>query len=231
MGWRLAHSAFENLNVRHVSFDFWNTMAFSNPLFKTERAEIISRNLDEPVSHSAIGSAFQKVGEVYNQHQENGKPCISPLNLLNLVFSELNPQSVQHQTLQAVYLEILDAFVKHPPVLCPEFVSALKTTLSLHKTISITSNTAFIPGDSIELFLKEMGLLSHFSFGLFSDKMGCAKPNKEVFEKLFSQVNSIHLGVSPPEILHIGDNVENDVNWANKYGLQSVLIQNFNNRS
>jgi tRNA G26 N,N-dimethylase Trm1 len=61
----------------HYSFDFWNTIAFSNPRFKEERADFIHNYFDQKYSKELINEAFAKVGREYNLALENNESTIT----------------------------------------------------------------------------------------------------------------------------------------------------------
>ena len=182
--WESVSSFLKNHEIKHYSFDFWNTIAFSNPQFKKSRVELIFNLLNKQISISAINEAFEKIGKEYNLHQEAGKNVISPVDLLEKVISECNP-SIRSINLLNLKSEIDLLFIEYSPVLDPCFIEIIDTILSSGKTCSITSNTAFISGKTIKVLLNNMGLLNKFSYCLFSDELGFAKPTTNIFELLY----------------------------------------------
>ena len=61
--WESVSSFLKNHEIKHYSFDFWNTIAFSNPQFKKSRVELIFNLLNKQISISAINEAFEKIGK------------------------------------------------------------------------------------------------------------------------------------------------------------------------
>jgi FMN phosphatase YigB (HAD superfamily) len=222
-------SFLKNKQIKHYSFDFWNTIAFSNPKFKEKRAEYISNMLNNEVSIISINAAFQKIGQEYNQHQESGKKVISPYDLLEKVIIELTP-SISHLNLKDLKSELDSIFIEYPPFVDKRFINLLESILASGKTCSLTSNTAFISGHTIKLFLDNVGLLNKFSFCIFSNEVGCAKPNSGIYQLLLLKVKNFHSNLEVSEIIHIGDNKVTDYNGATHFGLRSFLFYTDINR-
>ena len=218
--WETVSSFLKNHDIKHYSFDFWNTIAFSNPQFKKNRVELIFNLLNKQVSISAINEAFDKIGKEYNLHQEAGKNVISPVDLLDKVINECNPSNRSINLLN-LKCEIDLLFIECSPVIDPCFFEIIDTILSLGKTCSITSNTAFISGHTIKILLNNLGLLNKFSFCLFSDEVGYAKPSNNIFELLYRNAKSNHPQLKVSEIVHLGDNNETDFKGALRFGLKA----------
>jgi putative hydrolase of the HAD superfamily len=67
--------------------------------------------------------------------------------------------------------------------------------------------------------LIRIGLMHLFRFQLGAREHGAAKPTASIFHAACAQ-----LGVAPPEVLHVGDDVEMDVVGAQRAGLRSCWI-------
>jgi putative hydrolase of the HAD superfamily len=66
--------------------------------------------------------------------------------------------------------------------------------------------------------LDHYGLLPHFSFFVFSDEIGCAKPDPRVFEAAAKG-----LGVALNEIVHVGDREEKDIAGPQAVGARGIF--------
>ena len=89
--WNDLISFIKNESIRHISFDFWNTIAQPNPLFKKKRSELIQTFCINEFSKYEIDSAFSKIGKKYKDNQQEGNFVIPPVELLKLVINEINP--------------------------------------------------------------------------------------------------------------------------------------------
>ena len=95
-------------------------------------------------------------------------------------------------------------FLRYPPSIDQEFLDYFDSISKEDIKFSITSNTAFISGSIIQKFLKNINLLDKFNFCLFSDEVGYGKPNRKIYECLYSKSKDYHSSISKIEIIHIG---------------------------
>ena len=72
---------------------------------------------------------------------------------------------------------------------------------------------------SLPEIIESLGLGGRFEVLTVSALMGVAKPDERLFLETAAQ-----LGLEPAEILHVGDEVENDPGAAEAAGLQAVLL-------
>lgn len=214
----------ENPTFKHYSFDFWNTIAFSNIEFKKKRTELILDSINNNVSNINITECFEKIGAWYNIQQESNMEIISSFNLLKKVIHVLNPQ-VNEVDLIKLHNGIDSLFLKYPPYLVNNLNTIINNIQDLGKTCSITSNTAFISGKIIREFLHNVQILNKFSFVLFSNELGFSKPSYKMFDYLFLKAKNIHPKLKKSEIIHIGDNEISDNNGAINFGIKSYPIK------
>ena len=68
-----------------------------------------------------------------------------------------------------------------------------------------------------------MGLTAHFDFAITSGDAGAEKPHPAIFRAALSRA-----GVKPEEAVHVGDQVESDVEGALAVGITPILMDRFN---
>lgn len=212
----------KQINENHISLDFWGTLVFSNINFRDERAKFLSSQLNK--SKEQINLAFKKIGEKYNSFQEKGTNNTSPIALFNEVldFLDINNEIINVTNL---YESVLDIFITNSPIINTKLKTIIDNSLANGKTTSILSNTAFIPGTVITKFLDDNFGVNYFSFKIFSDEVKIAKPNMEAYNLTYENTKLIYpSGINKNQIVHIGDNYENDVLGAQKFGFNSYLI-------
>jgi putative hydrolase of the HAD superfamily len=212
-------------NISHISFDFWNTLAYSNPLFKSNRNDLIKNSLNNKVTNNEIDNCFKLVGNNYNSKMVSNNFIEPPFILFKKVFDHLGI-SQQNQMVR-LYLGILDLFAEFAPIMSKKFDLFFFTTLKeMNISISVTSNTAFIPGSSIKEFLSTKGLVDFFDFFLFSDAIQHAKPSLYIFDLLFNKASLIEgkSNITKDMILHIGDDNTTDYLGSKSYGIKSILV-------
>lgn len=208
--------------VKHYSFDFWNTIAYSNPQFKKERVKYISELLNLINKEEQINSAFTLIGEEYNLLMENKSVILSPEALYLKVIKQLKYN--EEVDIKKIVEDIELLFLKYPPIICSGFLNFLELIDNENITISIASNTAFIPGRIIQKNLESNGLLSKIKFCLFSDIEKFAKPNKSLFGKVYANTQKINPAIKLIEIIHIGDNLKADYLGAKTMGFQAFHL-------
>ncbi len=206
----------------HISFDFWNTMVFPNPIFKEKRAEFICQLSNTSCSIAQINQAFEKIGKAHNHSIELGGKTASTLNLYQFVFNELGWKG--SVDLVKIIQEIEEIFLEYPPILSQDFLRFLNHISHLQIPLSITSNTAFIAGRVIKAFLTNCALVEKFQFFLFSDEVGQGKPSREIFSLLEQKAKVLNPIVQVKDIIHVGDNPLADLIGPMKYGFDSFLL-------
>ncbi len=83
----------------------------------------------------------------------------------------------------------------------------------------IIGNVMFWPSSYTRLILERFRLAEYFDRQYYSDEVGAYKPMKEIFLKPLSE-----FGVSPYEVVHVGDSFFEDFRGALDAGLHAVLI-------
>jgi len=214
-------------NILHYSFDFWNTIANSNPVFKSKRTEYLSALLNNKFTYNQINNAFEKIGKEYNNEIERGSETVLPVILYKRVIKELNYINIVE--IDSLAEEINALFLQHPPRIEPEFLDYIETIKDCDKTISITSNTAFIAGSVIKSFLVSVELYDNFDFLIFSDELEYGKPSEHIFQNLLNTVQKDKQEISKKRIIHIGDNFTTDYLGASKFGLKAFQIKKTDN--
>tara|TARA_B110000046_G_C12932605_1_gene372133 strand:- start:315 stop:980 length:666 start_codon:yes stop_codon:yes gene_type:complete len=213
--WKQVDGLVHSDRISHVSFDFWRTLAFSNETFKSKRAQLIRGN--SKFNGFDIFAAFSKIGRDYNLKMETENEIISPLSLYIRVFEML---SISEGIYRELYEETLSLFLKYPPILNKNCLKSLSLIRKKGISCSITSNTAFIPGETILNFLTHSGILENFKFCLFSDATGCSKPHDSMYQLVLDNA----FVSSRKEILHIGDNQKSDIDGAIQFGFNALFV-------
>jgi putative hydrolase of the HAD superfamily len=98
------------------------------------------------------------------------------------------------------------------------FPDALPTLRGLHeqsKTLAVVSNWDL----ALPTLLAELGLAEFFNFILPSAEIGIEKPDGRIFRLALQR-----LGLSPQEVVHIGDQYEADVVGARAVGITPILL-------
>jgi HAD superfamily hydrolase (TIGR01549 family) len=99
----------------------------------------------------------------------------------------------------------------------PDLPQTLDALRRMGLRLGIVSNT-FVCRASLEHQLRELGLLDFFAVQLYSYEFRFRKPNVEIFRRAAEKI-----GVAEPQILFVGDRIDNDIRPALRSGMQAVL--------
>lgn len=211
----------------HLSFDLWLTLIRSNPEFKRKR-NLLFKNFFE------INAPIEKVNEVVryydvlcNNINEKTGLNLNTYEIYCLILSalEVDLQLNGVDKLAEFYNETEVLFFNNKPELIfPDIKLQFEEIVAEGKSINILSNTGFIKGKSLRKLMTHYELADLFSFQIYSDEAGFSKPNKEIFQLVFDQVNQSKK-VLKNEILHIGDNGIADYNGAINFGFEAHLLK------
>lgn len=228
--WTELKQHISKVSYDHFSFDFWRTIAFSNPKFKKYRTELIISLSRNNCSELDVEEAFRYVGISYNKRMEEEGFFLQPHDLYSEVFTRLCMPDVDAKNASE---RVDELFLKYPPIVSSGFeffFQFLKNNGNSNHTNSITSNTAFISGDVIKLYLSTKHPELDFAFMLFSDSELIAKPNKEIFELMKLKARKLRSAYeNEMDFIHIGDNHRTDVEGATKAGVKGFLISDYSN--
>lgn len=219
-----------NLNHQkysHFSFDLWLTLIRSNPEFKQKR-NLLFKDFFE------INAPLEKVTEVIryydvlcNNINEKTGLNLSTYEIYYLILGALEVDLLANGTekLGEFYNETERLFFNYKPELIfPNIKLQFEEIVEQGKSINILSNTGFIKGRSLKKLLSYYELTDFISFQIYSDEVGFSKPNIEIFQLVFDQVNESKK-VSKNEVLHIGDNSIADYNGALNFGFEAHLLK------
>jgi putative hydrolase of the HAD superfamily len=202
-------------NIQHISFDFWNTLYESNPEFKVHRNSLLSKLSKLDIEQ--IEYILNDNSKIFNSQFKESNKTIIHSDLIKSVFNTLN---IEYKFID----EVFKLFLEYPPIASPKIKSFFEDIANKDISISLLSNTAYIPGSEITKVLKKDNCLKYFSFLLFSDEMNYGKPNILVFHKLRNEINKVKPKISNSEILHIGDDLDFDITPSINFGLSALKI-------
>ncbi|WP_417942348.1 HAD family hydrolase [Flavobacterium sp. RS13.1] len=214
-------------NYSHLSFDLWLTLIKSNPEFKQKR-NLLFRDFFE------IEQPIEKVNEVVryydvlcNNINENTGLNIETYEIYYLILGALNVDLGKYGTdkLLQFYNHTEELFLKYKPVLIFNDIQKMFEDVTNNgKSVSVLSNTGFIKGFTLRKLLKYYDLLDYFKFQIYSDEVGFSKPNTEIYQLVFDEINK-YKKVEKKDVLHIGDNRIADYNGALKFGFNAHLLK------
>jgi FMN phosphatase YigB (HAD superfamily) len=126
------------------------------------------------------------------------------------------PEHCEH--IAQTVAEIDDSLTSVPPPLLDGAAEGIRALASRFK-LGIISDTGFVSGRAQDKLLAQDGLLEHFSATVYSVDVGHAKPRPEPFQRALEL-----LGVSPGEVIHVGDIERTDIAGALSAGMRAVRL-------
>lgn len=186
-----------------ISFDFWGTIAKSNPNFKVEQSKLIG---EDPVKYKSLTDELKR--KANEQALNSDYPTLPNKEYYYPVDKSIREVFIKDSE---------DLFLKLPPNKIHNTVKVIRELLSLKKSsphlklrIGIVSNTGAIPGKLIKEYIFKT-LKLRLDFFNFSDELEVCKPNSLMFDTSHGKVD-----------LHIG----NDPNYDNVEGIKYLDVKN-----
>jgi putative hydrolase of the HAD superfamily len=187
--------------------------------------QIIQFFSSDKIDRNKLENCLKEVGRENDQLTDTQGLSATQEELYRKVFSKLG-LAVSTSTIRSLCSELDQVFLQHRPVLIdPGYISLLSRLFHKGLTLNISSNTAFVPGQSLKYCIQQDGFDQYFDFMLFSDQLGIAKPAAAFYLEVLTRVKH-HDGnpVTKEAILHAGDNPVADIKGAGDFGFQTMHI-------
>jgi putative hydrolase of the HAD superfamily len=213
--------------IKHCSIDLWFTLIKSNPVFKHKRALYFYKHINtQKKSLDEVEAVFRKVDLMCNAINEKTGNNICAEEMYGMAIYLLNDSMLHFCKfeLSKLYNNLEELFFEFSPVLFNEETLPALEKIKKYKTLSILSNTAFIKASTLRKLLIKLDVEKYFAFQIYSDEVGLSKPNAAIFNLMLKQINMLHDGILPNQILHIGDNPIADIAGANVLGINTFQI-------
>lgn len=215
--------------IKAITFDLWDTVFIDDsdePKRKVkglapkpiERRNLVQKFLErhEPVSRELINLAYDTTDAAFHQVWYGQNVTWTVRERLSLLLKGLNRNLPEPEFEELVRLhEDMELAVR--PDLAPN-ISDVLCSLQGKYRMGVISDAIFSPGRALRQLLKDYDIIKYFSSFIFSDEIGCAKPDPRVFEAAAEDLN-----VKPSEIVHIGDRELKDIEGPHMVGARAVL--------
>lgn len=188
------------MSIKHVSFDFWNTLAKGNKQFAEARKVFVADHLGLPLVD--VEAVYRELKDGADREAEEHGIGLSSAQTYDRFMARLGRPCEDWTPLRNGMERLFREF---PPIVLPENVEALQALQARGYTLSIGSNTNFIRGHTLnEVTISTLGV--EWAYQVFSDEVQHSKPN-DYFWKMVTDRAWIHTSTKPHEILHVGDNM------------------------
>jgi len=222
------------LPINGVTFDLWQTLLMDNSELGRARMKV---RLDGAIE------ALREVGEEFSQDlvREAYRQCyrtchdiraqerdVTFTEQIEIFIRHIDPgllDRLQGSVVKRIATIYADSFFVYPPTPHADAVRVLRSVKEKGYRIGLISNTGMTPGVTFRVYMEQIGILGYFDALTFSDEVRLAKPSREMFLQTAQS-----LGVSPGQVVHVGDHLLNDVLGARQVGMKTIWIETYDER-
>lgn len=205
--------------IKHVSFDFWDTLYKGHPNFRVARAEYIQKHYG--ISPEQTYVAVKRTKELCDLLPEKTMCTVDAKTQAWHLLDQLGVASLEGAKSLAEYTDKF--FTENPPK--PLFsIDDLLHLKQRRVSISISCNTGLISGASIVKMLGQTKVLDVFDFTVFSDHIGYFKPSPFFLDYVLKHPQCKAKNFE--EILHVGDNLNTDGYMCQLTNANFLLVEN-----
>lgn len=215
--------------IRAITFDLWDTVfiddsdepkrAAQGLLPKpAERRRLVHQFLEryEPISKEQVELAYNTVDAAFHHIWYSQNITWTVRERLSVLLKGLKRELPADELDELVRLHE-EMELEFRPDLAVGVADALHNLHGKYK-MGVISDAIFSPGRALRQLLSHYDILKFFDAFVFSDEIGCAKPNPIAFEAVAKA-----LDVKPCEIVHIGDRELKDIDGPHAVGGLAVL--------
>lgn len=216
--------------IRAITFDLWDTMVRDNSdeprrlarglgTKSEDRRRILHATLDRaaPISFATVATAYDVADAAFNKVWKEHHVTWTQRERLHVLLAGLG-RTLPEDAFDRVVAEIEDMEIDVPPDTVAGIDAALAELAGRYK-LCVISDAIVSPGRVLRRLLAHHGLEKYFDGFVFSDEIGCSKPNPRMFHAAAEQ-----LGVDLGRMVHIGDRDHNDVKGPQALGMKAVLF-------
>ena len=216
--------------LKAITFDLWDTIVHDDSdepkrkaqglrSKKAERRHLLweALNRQSPIAEAAVSLAYDVGDAAFNRVWHDQHVTWTIGERLQVILKGLG-RTLPEAELAAVVRAHEEMEVAIRPDLVPGIAEALQALHGRYKTC-VVSDAIVSPARCLKRLLESYDLARHFDGFVFSDVVGHSKPHRAMFEDAARQ-----MGVTLPEIVHIGDRDHNDVKGPQRLGMRAILF-------
>src|SRR5215203_2691183 len=224
--------------ISAITFDFWDTIAVDDsdepkraalglPTKAEARVQLFAEKIVSrypQISYDQAADTYRKANQQFRHdwHENHTTPSV-PARLYDAYsYLGLQPAPGEYARLVREVDELVREIETMEIRIPPDLAEGVHNTLGLlaqEYKLGIVSDTIHTQGRGLRHLLQQKELLQYFSYFVFSDEVGAAKPSLKVFRQA-----SLGLGFPPWQIVHIGDRESNDVEGPLTIGMRAILF-------
>jgi putative hydrolase of the HAD superfamily len=222
--------------VRAVTFDLWDTIIIDDSdepkraargllsKYLTRRKLVFDfLNKHEPVARDMVDTSYRATDAAFRKVWYDQGVTWTVNERLEIVLQGMSRNLPKEEMAELVRLhEEMELVIQ--PELAPGIVDAIKGLHGKYK-LGIISDAIFSPGRVLRQILQANNLERYFDVFVFSDEIGCSKPDPKTF-----YAAAEGLGVNVAQIAHIGDRDSKDIKGPQKIGAKGIYTTVVNDR-
>ena len=215
--------------IRAITFDLWDTVFIDDSdepkraahglLPKpAERRNLVHQFMErhEPISTEHVELAYNMVDAAFHHVWYSQNITWTVRERLSVLLKALKRDLPETEFDELILLhEEMELVVR--PDLAAGVAEALQNLHGKYR-MGVISDAIFSPGRALRKLLAHYDIMKFFDAFVFSDEIGCSKPEPAAFE-----ASAKALDVRPSEIVHIGDREQKDIEGAHAIGARAVL--------
>lgn len=187
-----------------LSLDFWNTIAYPNPVWPAIRARAIANVLG--CTPEVAAASYQAAKHFIDGTALRTGRGLSTTQAWNLLAISITGTDAHGGTVKA---HVNHLFFDNGPIVHSEVLEALPKLADRGMAWGISSNSNFIAGSTILEYLEERLNILPPKIALFSDRLLYAKPSPVFYGELINHVVREY-GITSNMISHVGDDEDTD---------------------
>jgi len=213
-----------------VTFDFWETLFMDTPELDRRRDELRCQGLGENLAKLGVDVSFEDLADGLRASTpwlaniwKKGEQ-VSTLEQIRYIVNHATKNRAILLTDPEVLMRLEESYwspsLTAPATLNTEAPEVFQRLRERGLKIRLICNTGRGPGHALRELMRREGVLDYFDATIFSDEVGYGKPDTRIFLTAAKR-----LGLQPSGILHVGDNIENDVRGARSAGMKTLLFE------
>ena len=212
--------------VAGVTFDFWETLFMDTPELDRRRDELRYQGLKENLAKLGVEVSFANGLRESTPWRVNIWKKGEQVSTIEQIRYIVN-HATKNRAILLTDLELLvrleesywSPSLRAPATLNADAPKILQQLCERDLKIGLICNTGRGPGRALRELMRREGVLDYFDATIFSDEVGYGKPDTRIF-----LTTAKMLRLQPRDILHVGDNIENDVRGAQRAGMKTLLF-------
>ena len=203
--------------LKAITFDLWTTLIepidYRGPRIEYTRCILKKRGYS--FTQEELLSAYSYSLEEFSSVWQNEHRHMPSAQRLGFMMRKLGVDLCKEDLIRIVRHFEETVLQDLPPLIngAEHVLNSLRDSYKL----GLICDSGMSPGRVMRQVLARLDLLDHFGATVFSDELGCTKPDRRMFRCALEQ-----LGVDAQEALHVGDLLHTDVAGAKAAGMQTV---------